>query len=194
MLAFIFLVLYERSWWAGLSAGIVNAGLVALMALAAIAGYWALVRGSRFSLEHPALLCPQCGQSLLDGDGGTAAQGTGGCPSCDSQVIEPENEVAAREMALARSQRAAAIAAPRARYNPLDGWRGFLVVVAWIVSPLRLVLFDLAPPSCAAASCVGATRVWYIITVFWSVSAPGIIASAAWLVWHRHRAKMAAAR
>lgn len=193
-LAIVFLGLYHPSWWAGLSEGIANAAFVAVMAVAAIAGYWALLRSSRFILERGRLVCPECGQSLLGSDGGTTVQTTGCCPSCGSQVIEPESDGAAHEMALARSRRAAVRAAPRARYSPVHEWRGFLVIVAWIVSPLRWVVFNVAPMECTTVNSLGVGRVRYTIALFWSLFAPGLIASAAWLAWHWRRAQTASAR
>ena len=191
ILAILAVVLFNRQWWAGLPARLLDIGFIVLMAVAAIAAYWAFVWSYRFLLRRCGLLCPECGRSLFGSYGGTTVQDTGCCPSCGSQVIEPEDDVAAREMALARSRQAALRGAPRARYNPLHEWRGFLGIVAWIVSPLRWVVFDAGPEECGTGNCFGSAGVWQAVAIFWSLCAPGIIASTAWLTWHWRRAKTA---
>lgn len=186
-------VLVNRQWWQGLPPHVVNTGFLILIAAASVAAYWAWVGSYRVLLKRAGLLCPECGHSLFGHDQGATVLTAGSCPACGAQVIEPDAGVPVSAVGSAPALASLGTARPT-RYNPLHEWRGFLVIVAWIVSPLRVVLSDVWPKECPPGDCLGLASLWHGILMFWSLGAPGIIASAAHLAWHWYRSRTAAAR
>lgn len=193
IVAIPFVVLVNRQWWASIPPRVANTGFVVLLAIAAVAAYKAFAWSSEFVLRRCGLECPNCGRSLFGSDAGETVRTTGRCPSCGAQVIESGDATGVGDIMPAQS-RAALVGTPRVRYSPVRQWRGFLVIVAWILSPMRWVAFDSGPKECATGNCFGDGGVWHSIAVLWSLCAPGIIASIAWLAWHGYRARISKER
>ena len=191
ILAILFVVLAQRRWWLSLSPRMAVFAELIIFLLATVGGYWAYVWSFHALLKRHGLLCPQCRRSLMTMRASDTLRSTGQCPSCGLQLIGHESDVA-RTMPVSSEAAASLGTAERVRYSPIQQWRGFLVIVAWILSPMRWVVFDIPLKDFATARCGDAgwvCRAPIVTRMMWSLWAPGIIATALWLAWQWHRAR-----